>query len=85
MWPFVLSLPLVAIIAVLAVILLGSNGGGGSPEEDGRASQGATEESAGRPARTTGGESVGGEAGLDHPALGDAGAPVVMVEYADYQ
>lgn len=23
--------------------------------------------------------------GLDHPALGEKGAPVVMVEYADYQ
>jgi hypothetical protein len=30
-------------------------------------------------------EERGSRGELGHPALGDAGAPVVMVEYADYQ
>ena len=30
-------------------------------------------------------EEPGGEEGLSSPALGDEGAPVVMVEYSDYQ
>ena len=37
----------------------------------------------------TGAEQGGGEerasAELDHPSLGDANAPVVLTEYADYQ
>jgi protein-disulfide isomerase len=67
----------VAVVAVLAVILLGGEGGS-PPEGEGQAPQ----------ATTRGGGSPGSDAGgpvLEHPALGDAGAPVVMVEYSDYQ
>ncbi|MEW6636331.1 MAG: thioredoxin domain-containing protein [Actinomycetota bacterium] len=78
-----LGLPLVVLVALVALFFLG---GEQRPEErDARnapesRSSGGVEQSGGRQA-TAGAE----EAGLPHPSLGSEDAPVVMVEYADYQ
>ena len=75
----------------------GSSGNSGSSGPATAAGDGATAQtktesqstSEGTSSNTEGGGDTGqvsgGNAGLGTPALGDSGAPVVMVEYADYQ
>lgn len=72
---------MIILIAVAAVVF--SGGEEGAPRsEAGQPSAG--EEPAGQPSQA-GGEQRGGDKELGHPALGEAGAPVVMIEYGDYQ
>ena len=78
MWPLFVGLPIIAIIAVGAVVLAG--GEDRAPQTAGQEQQPAGGE---RQASGSGDES--GDVDLGHPALGDADAPVVMVEYSDYQ
>jgi len=82
-WPLFVGLPLIILIAVAAVVF--SGGEEGAPRsESGRPPAG--EEPAGQPSQAGGGQQAsGGEKELGHPALGEAGAPVVMIEYGDYQ
>lgn len=75
-----LSLLLVAVVAVLAVFLLGGEGGAPLGEEGQAPQTGMEGES-----QTVDEEPADDETILDHPSLGEAGAPVVMVEYSDYQ
>jgi hypothetical protein len=82
-WPLFVGLPLIILIAVAAVVFSGGEEGAPGPEA-GKPSAG--EEPAGQPSQAGGGQQAsGGEKGLGHPALGEAGAPVVMIEYGDYQ
>ena len=71
LWPLFVGVPLIALLAVGAILL---SGGGGEPSQPAgdagsRASGGGSEESP----------------DLGTPALGSADAPVVMTEYSDYQ
>ncbi len=70
LWPLFIGLPIIAIIAVTAVIFAG----GGNDET----------RNAGQDQQASGGDESG-DGRLGHPSLGDADAPVVMVEYSDYQ
>ena len=83
-----------AMVVALILVLAGCGSGGtaGSSSATGQKkteSQGTSEGASktGKTGKTE--QASGGEAGrgtpLGTPALGDAGAPVVMVEYADYQ
>ena len=73
-WPLLFWLPLIAVAALLLSGCASSQPSGqGAQAEQGEQTSGTG----------GGGEASGGE--LGHPVLGDAGAPVVMVEYADFQ
>jgi protein-disulfide isomerase len=76
------------ILAALVATLVAGCGGAGS----GGSSQAPDEQQASRSGvpseQKTGGTGSSGQASgerLGHPALGDADAPVVLTEYADYQ
>src|ERR687883_470387 len=76
------------ILAVLVATVLASCGGAGSggsskSSDEQQASQ--TSGSSGQKVEsaTSSGNASGGR--LGHPALGSADAPVVMIEYSDYQ
>lgn len=76
LWPLFVGLPLIVAVAVAAVLLSGGesseSGGGGEPPEAAQraASEGATAESGSGPGT---------------PTLGSEDAPVVMIEYGDFQ
>ena len=78
LWPLFIGLPIIAIIAVTAVIFAG----GGNDETR---NAGQDQQAAGGEERASGGGDESGDGRLGHPSLGDADAPVVMVEYSDYQ
>ncbi len=72
-WPLFVGLPLIILIAVAAVVFSGGE-------------EGSTRSEAGQPSQAGGEQQAsGGDKELGHPALGEAGAPVVMIEYGDYQ
>ena len=81
-WPLFVGLPLIILIAVAAVAFSGEKerasqpGSGQPPSEKG---------SAGQPSQVDKEQASGGKRELGHPALGEEGAPVVMIEYGDYQ
>jgi hypothetical protein len=81
-WPLFVGLPLIILIAVAAVAFSGGKerasepSSGQTPGEKG---------SAGQPSQADKEQASGGKRELGHPALGEAGAPVVMIEYGDYQ
>ena len=76
---------LLILAALTAMILVGCGASGGSAQSSGKQQgSGATAspeqktQDAGAPGQTAGGM-------LGHPALGSADAPVVLIEYGDYQ
>jgi protein-disulfide isomerase len=75
-WPLFVGLPLILAIAVTAVLFAG----GERPPAQVQQPRAAQEEppSGGEQASQNGAE-------LGHPSLGNAGAPVVMIEYGDFQ
>ena len=78
-WPLFVGLPLIILIAVAVVAFSGGQQ---------RASQGqpsGEKGSAERPSQADKERASGGDDELGHPALGEEGAPVVMIEYGDYQ
>jgi hypothetical protein len=81
-WPFFVGLPLIILITVAAVAFSGTKE---------RASQSAGDQpsgekgSAGHPSQIDKEQASGGKGELGHPALGEEGAPVVMIEFGDYQ
>ena len=81
-WPLFVGLPLVVAVAVAAVLF--SGGERSQPSEQEQPRQSAEEEQPARPGGEQKEASRGG-AGLEHPAQGDADAPVVMIEYGDFQ
>ncbi len=81
-WPLFVGLPLIILIAVAAVAFSGTE------ERASLGQQSGEKGSAEQPSRAAGGaqeRASGGDGELGHPALGEAGAPVVMIEYGDYQ
>ena len=70
-WPLFVVLPLIALVALGAVLF-----SGGREEPPGTAER---QSNAGKQ------QASGGGAGLGTPELGDADAPVVMAEYGDFQ
>jgi hypothetical protein len=77
LWPLFVGLPLIAAVAVAAVLLSG--------ESSQPAGQEQNPPSEGRQARPGGEQASRGSAGLGHPSLGSEDAPVVMIEYGDFQ
>ena len=81
-WPLFVGLPLIILIAVAAVAFSGTKekasqpAGGQPPGEKGSTKQ---------PSQAGKERASGGDNELGHPALGEEGAPVVMIEYGDYQ
>ena len=74
-WPLLVGLPLILAVAVAAVLLSGER-----QRSAGQEQQPPSEE------RPSGGEQASqSQAELGHPSLGDADAPVVMIEYGDFQ
>ena len=76
MWPLFVGLPLILGIAVAAVLFAG----GEQPAAERQQPRAAQEE---RP--LSGGQEPQDAAKAGHPSLGDANAPVVMIEYGDFQ
>ena len=77
-WPLLVGLPLILAVAVAAVLL---SGGHPQPAGQGQPPRPADEQ----PSGGERGEASRGDKELGHPALGTADAPVVMVEYGDFQ
>jgi len=77
LWPLFVGLPLIIALAVAAVLLSGDRS---QPAGQEQPPQSAEE----RP--FAGGEEASqSDAELEHPALGSTDAPVVMIEYGDFQ
>ncbi|MCA1847727.1 MAG: DsbA family protein [Actinobacteria bacterium] len=77
LWPLFVGLPLILAVAVAAVLLSGER-----YQPPGQEPQPAEE---GRQVRSGGEQASRGGAELGHPSLGSESAPVVMIEYGDYQ
>ena len=78
LWPLFVGLPLILAVAVAAVLLSAERA-----QPPGQEPQPAKE---GRQVRSGGGDQASrGGAELGHPSLGREDAPVVMIEYGDYQ
>lgn len=71
LWPIFVGLPLIALLAVGAIVL---SGGGENQQAPADGRQQARES-----------EDTGGAASLATPSLGSADAPVVLTEYSDFQ
>ena len=71
-WALFVGLPLIILIAAVAF-----SGGKERASQAGSGQESDGKTSAEQPSRV--------ERELGHPALGEAGAPVVMIEYGDYQ
>ena len=74
-WALFVGLPLIILIAAVAAVAFSCGKERASQAGSGQASD--EKGSAEQPSRV--------ERELGHPALGEAGAPVVMIEYGDYQ
>jgi protein-disulfide isomerase len=77
-WPLFVGLPLIIALAVAAVLF---SGGGERSQPAGQERQPAQEE----PSRDGGREAAQKGAELGHPSFGSEDAPVVMIEYGDFQ
>jgi protein-disulfide isomerase len=78
-WPLLVGLPLIAALAVAAVLF--SGGERSQPSGREQPPQSAEEQPSGGGRE----EASQNSAELGHPALGNAGAPVVMIEYGDFR
>ncbi len=80
-WPLLASLGLVALLAFISACGGGGAGSQGGKEEPAKEETQATVNNSEVASEET------SQAGTDlgTPSLGDANAPVVMLEYADYQ
>ena len=76
LWPLFVGLPLILAVAVAAVLFSGerSQPTGQPPPSEGRQAGSGGEE-----------QTPQGGAELGHPSLGRKDAPVVMIEYGDFQ
>ncbi len=75
-WPLLFW---ISLISALALLLYGCSGQG--PQPSGQEPRQAAEGTGG----PSGDREQASRGELGHPALGDADAPVVMVEYGDFQ
>ncbi|MGH3088170.1 MAG: hypothetical protein ACRDSJ_12730 [Rubrobacteraceae bacterium] len=76
-WPLVIGLPLIVIVAAAAIFF--SSTGENTEQADDGSSGSAT------PGEQASGAEQSSADDLGHPSLGDEGAPVVMLEFSDYQ
>ncbi len=74
LWPLFVGLPLILAVAVAAVLLSGERSQPAGQEQSPRSEEQGPQEQASR-----------GSAELGHPSLGSEDAPVVMIEYGDFQ
>jgi hypothetical protein len=74
-WPLLVGLTLILAVALAAVLLSGERQRSTVEEQQPSPEQ--------RPAE--GEQATQSHAPLGHPSLGDSGAPVVMIEYGDFQ
>ena len=81
-WPLFVGLPLIILIAVAAVAFSGGKERASQPASG---QQSGEKGSAERPSQAEKEQASGGKRELGHPALGEEDAPVVMIEYGDYQ
>ncbi len=81
-WPLFVGLPLIILIAVAAVAF---SGGKERASQPAGGQQSGEKGSAERPPQAEKEQASGGKRELGHPALGEEDAPVVMIEYGDYQ
>lgn len=81
-WPLFVGLPLIILIAVAAVAFSGTKEQASQPAEGQPPGEKGSAE---QPSRAGKEQASGGDNELGHPALGEEGAPVVMIEYGDYQ
>ena len=81
-WPLFVGLPLIILIAVAAVVFSGGEERASQPPS-GRPS--GEKGSAEQPSQAEKEHVSADDNELGHPALGEAGAPVVIIEYGDYQ
>ncbi len=80
-WPLLASLGLVALLAFIPACGGGDAGNQSAEEEPAIEETQATAEKS----EVTSGETREESADLGNPSLGDEDAPVVLIEYADYQ
>ncbi len=78
-WPLFVGLPLIIAVALAAVLLSGERS---QPAGQEQPPQPAEEEQPPGDGRE---EASRGGADLGHPSLGSEDAPVVMIEYGDFQ
>jgi hypothetical protein len=79
LWPLFVGLPLIIAVALAAVLLSGERS---QPAGQEQPPQPAEEE---QPPGDRREEAAQNGAELGHPALGSTDAPVVMIEYGDFQ
>ena len=81
-WPLFVGLPLIILIAVAAVAFSGGKERASQPSSGQPSGEKVSAE---QPSQAGREQASGGDRKLGHPALGEEGAPVVMIEYGDYQ
>jgi protein-disulfide isomerase len=90
-WSLLFWLPLIAaaLLLLCGCAAQSSQPSGQEPQagREGQASEQESEQTSEKTGKPAGerGEASQRDAALGHPSLGDADAPVVMVEYADFQ
>jgi hypothetical protein len=79
------ALTLLILAALAATVFVGCGASGGSPQSSEKQPGSEPANSSGQKAEdaSASGKAAGGK--LGHPALGSADAPVVLIEYGDYQ
>jgi hypothetical protein len=79
------ALTLLILAALAATVFVGCGASGGSPQSSEKQPGSEPANSSGQKAEDTSasGKAAGGK--LGHPALGSADAPVLLIEYGDYQ
>ena len=82
-WPLFVGLPLIIILMAVVAVLF--SGGEERVSQAGSGQPAGGKEPAERQAQAERERASGGGEKLGHPALGEVGAPVVMIEYGDYQ
>ncbi len=82
--PLLIGLPIIVIIAAAAVLLSGEGNRAPQSSGQGQQSSGGGEQASGG-GKTSENAAPSENESLGHPALGGADAPVVLVEYSDYQ
>jgi hypothetical protein len=80
---------LLILAALVATVLAGCGSGAGSPAQssgqEGKQQASQTADPSGQKAKDTGSSEQASEGRLGHPSFGSADAPVVLIEYGDYQ